>query len=70
MHKSATFAAVSILAFTLTSATGIAAQPAAGPVAPAPFNAPFKAEPFGTGAAKVGPANGTDRKSTRLNSSH
>jgi cyanophycinase len=59
MHKSATFAAVSTLAFTLTSAAGIAAQPAAGPLAPAPFNAPFKAEPFGTGAAKVGPENGT-----------
>jgi len=59
MHKNATFAAVSVLAFTLTSAGAIAAQPAAGPVAPAPFNAPFKAEPFGSGAVKVGPANGT-----------
>jgi cyanophycinase len=28
-------------------------------VAPAPFNAPFKAEPVGTGAVKVGPPNGT-----------
>lgn len=59
MHKSATFASVSILTFALTSATGFAAGPAAGPVAPAPFNAPFKAEPFGTGAVKVGPPNGT-----------
>ena len=59
MHKSATFAVVSILAFAVSSAAGIAAEPAAGPVAPAPFNAPFKAEPFGTGAVKVGPPNGT-----------
>lgn len=59
MHKSATFAAVSSLAFALTSAACFAAQPAAGPVAPAPFNAPFKAEPWGTGTAKVGPQNGT-----------
>jgi cyanophycinase len=59
MHKNATFAAVSILALTLTSVGAIAAQPAAGPVAPAPFNVPFKAEPFGSGAVKVGPANGT-----------
>jgi cyanophycinase len=59
MHKSATFAAVSILAFAATSATAIAAQPAAGTIAPAPFNAPYKAEPFGTGSAKVGPQNGT-----------
>ena len=59
MHKSATFTAVSIVAFALASAAGIAAQPAAGPVAPPPFDAPFKAEPFGTGPVKVGPPNGT-----------
>jgi cyanophycinase len=59
MHKSATFAAVCSLAFALTSIVAIAAQPAAGPVAPAPFNAPFKAESYGTGAVKVGPPNGT-----------
>ena len=59
MHKSATFAAVSGLAFALSSAAGLAAQPAAGPVAPAPFNAPFKAEPFGSGPVKVGPPSGT-----------
>src|SRR5690348_13841479 len=59
MHKRATFAAVSVLAFALGSTTGIAAEPAAGPVAPAPFNAPFKAEPFGTGPVRVGPPNGT-----------
>lgn len=59
MHKSATFAAVSILAAAIGATAGFAAEPAAGPVAPAPFDAPFKAEPFGTGAVKVGPANGT-----------
>jgi len=59
MHKSATFAAVSLLAFALCSAADFAAEPAAGPVAPAPFNAPFKAEPFGTGPVRVGPPNGT-----------
>ena len=59
MQKSATLTAVSVLAFALTAAAGIAAQPAAGPVAPAPFNAPFRAEPFGSGPVKVGPQNGT-----------
>ena len=59
MHKSATFAAISVLAGAFAAATCGAAQPAAGPAAPAPFDAPFKAEPFGTGPVKVGPPNGT-----------
>lgn len=59
MHKSTTFAAVSILGLALSAAAGIAAEPAAGPTAPAPFNAPFNAEPFGSGSVKVGPPNGT-----------
>lgn len=59
MQKSATLTAVSMVAFALAAAAAIAAQHAAGPTAPAPFNAPFEAEPFGTGSVKVGPANGT-----------
>lgn len=55
MHKRSTLAAISTLAFALTSSpAAFAAQPGSG-LTPAPF----KAEPLGTGSVKVGPPNGT-----------
>jgi cyanophycinase len=54
MHKSATLAVFSTFAFAFTSAASLAAPPGPG-MAPAPF----KAEPLGSGAVKVGPSNGT-----------
>lgn len=54
MYKSATLAAVSVLVFALFSHPSLAA-----PASPSAAPKPFKAEPLGTGAVKVGPANGT-----------